>query len=124
MVTIKNKNNFQRTQAYLDKCLSVLNRDQLNKYGERGVALLSENTPVRTGKTAASWEYRIESNKDKARIVFINTNTNNGENIAILIQYGHGTSTGAYVQGRDYINPALISLIIEIENDLRKGLSK
>ena len=78
----------------------------LERYGRMGVAALAANTPVDTGLTAASWDFEIERSGDTTSIHWFNTNTNGAENIAILLQYGHGTGTGGFVQGRDYINPA------------------
>ena len=89
----------------------------LIKYADAGVKALSSATPMDTGKTAASWGYEIESSKDGHVIHWINDNVNNGVNIAIILQYGHGTGTGGYVQGRDYINPAIAPIFEQIAND-------
>lgn len=79
----------------------------LEKYGEAGVAALVSATPSESGKTASSWTYEIQNSANGASITFSNTNINKGVNIAIILQYGHGTGTGGWVQGRDYINPAI-----------------
>lgn len=86
----------------------------LNKYGQRGVEALSHATPVDTGKTAASWSYEIQESDNSIEIIWSNSNVNKGLNIAILLQYGHGTRNGGYVVGRDYINPALQPLFDEL----------
>lgn len=91
-------------------------KDTLASYGERGVKALAAATPKDTGKTADSWTYSIEEGKGTVSIVWSNTNVNKGLNIAVLLQYGHGTRNGGYVQGRDYINPALRPLFDEIAN--------
>lgn len=95
----------------------------LKKYGEQGVKALSEATPKDTGKTAASWSYKISNTSKGFKLDWTNSNTNQGVNIALIIQYGHGTSTGAYVQGRDYINPALKPIFDEIANAVWKEVT-
>ena len=92
----------------------------LDKYGREGVRALSLATPVDTGKTADSWDYEIHYYQGGASIVWTNSNVNKGENIAILLQYGHGTRNGGYVQGRDYINPALRPIFDEIADSAWK----
>ena len=89
----------------------------LEKYAKMGVEALQANTPVRTGLTAASWTYEIERSQGRTSIYWVNNNvTNQGQPIAILLQYGHGTGTGGYVIGRDYINPSMKSVFDEIED--------
>ena len=85
----------------------MLEATLLKKYGDLGVAALSANTPLRTGETASSWGYDIEVSSGQSKIIFTNSHINKGVNIAIILQYGHGTGTGGYVEGRDYINPAI-----------------
>lgn len=92
----------------------------LNKYGQKGVDLLRQATPKRTGKTAASWSYEISETKGRYEIVWLNSNINKGVNIALIIQYGHGTRQGAYVKGVDYINPVLQDVFEEMAEDLWK----
>ena len=107
MVSFSHRGNFNKLDKFLNK---MMRRDHLNvldKYGQIGVEALKANTPVDTGKTAQSWTYEIEMAADRTTIMWLNTNVNNGVNIAIILQYGHGTGTGGYVQGRDYINPAM-----------------
>jgi hypothetical protein len=79
----------------------------LHKYGDMGVSALATATPKESGHTANSWYYEIEASKSSATITFLNSHVNKGVNIAIILQYGHGTGTGGWVQGRDYINPAV-----------------
>lgn len=97
--------------------------DNLDEYGRRGVELLSLSTPVDTGKTAASWTYKVKVNEKSVSIRWINTNMNKGENIAVLIQFGHGTTNGGFVKGRDFINPALRQLFDEIVKDVWKEVT-
>lgn len=95
----------------------------LDEYGRKGVEALSAATPVDTGKTAASWNYEIHYSHDGCSLVWTNSNVNKGENIAILIQYGHGTRNGGYVQGRDYINPALRPIFDDIADSVWKEVT-
>jgi len=86
----------------------------LNKYGRKGVEALSESTPKDTGDTASRWSYEIEFTSEGANLYWKNSNINDGVSIALILQYGHGTGTGGYVQGRDYINPALHPIFDQI----------
>lgn len=92
----------------------------LDKIGRRGIDALSNATPVDSGTTAASWGYEIHRSKNRSEIVFTNSNVNNGVNIAIILQYGHGTGTGGYVAGRDYINPALVKTFNQLADEAWK----
>ena len=96
----------------------------LNKYGQEGVAALASATPIDTGKTAASWYYEIREENGEIIISFNNSNIQNGVPIAIIIQHGHGTGTGGWVQGRDYINPALQPIFDEIANRAWREVTK
>ena len=97
--------------------------NKLDKYGRLGVNALAKATPVDTGKTAASWRYEIESNENSVSIKWINSNENKGENIAVLIQFGHGTTNGGFVKGRDFINPALQQIFDKIVQDVWKEVT-
>lgn len=107
MITIKQRGDFKKTDNFLAK---ILKRDYvsiLKKYGQEGVNALSKATPYDTGLTATSWYYEIEDTNNGLRIYWKNSNVNKGVNVAVILQYGHGTGTGGYVEGVDYINPAL-----------------
>lgn len=106
-IGIKQKGDFSKTEKLLKKSLGRNYLDVLEKYALEGVAALSAATPVDTGLTSISWEYEIIQNPDGFSISWNNTNINGYVNIAIILQYGHGTRNGGYVKGRDYINPAL-----------------
>lgn len=97
-------------------------RDTLATAGERGVAALRGNTPVGTGKTANSWAYKVKQTKHGVKIVWYNTNVNDKVPIAIILQYGHGTRQGGYVQGKDYINPAMKPIFDEIDRMVERGI--
>lgn len=92
----------------------------LTKYGQRGVAALSAATPIDTGKTAASWSYDIVKEDGKIKLTFNNSNIQNGVNIAIILDVGHGTRHGGYVVGRDYINPAIGPVLQQLAEELWK----
>lgn len=124
MIKIRHKGSYKKTENFLKKIEKVDIFTLLHKYGEMGVKLLSGATPKDTGATANSWSYKIERKETNTTLVFLNTNVQNGMNIAILLQYGHGTGTGGYVRGRDYINPALRPLFDSIVDDLGKEVAK
>lgn len=107
IVSFKHRGNFNRTEKFLNAMIGRSYLNILDQYGQLGVQALADATPVRTGKTAASWTYEIERTPERTTISWLNTNENQGVNIAVILQYGHGTGTGGYVQGIDYINPAM-----------------
>lgn len=107
MITFRQKGGFAKLTRYLVKVEKASKLKQLEKYGREGVAALASATPVDSGLTANSWYYEIEQGAGVASITFYNSNINKGIPIAIILQYGHGTGTGGWVQGRDYINPAI-----------------
>lgn len=114
----------EATNRFLKKLKEFQIRRVLEKYGQKGVSALASATPVRTGTTSRSWTYRIESNGDSHTIYWTNTNENRGVNIALILQYGHGTGRGGYVSGRDYINPAIQPIFDAIVEEAWKELSK
>lgn len=124
MIKLEAKGDLSKTYKFLDR---ILKRDfyrRLEEYGERGVSLLSSATPVRSGKTASSWEYEIDRGLDSVAIYWNNTNINDGHNVAVLIQYGHGTGWGGYVEGIDYINPTLKPLFDKMADEIWKEVTK
>ena len=98
-------------------------RDVLAKAGDRGVAALRAHTPVGTGKTAQSWAYKVKQTERGIKIVWYNTNINNKVPIAIILQYGHGTRQGGYVQGKDYINPAMKPIFDDIDRAVGRAIN-
>lgn len=106
-IGIRSKGDFRKTEKLLKATLGRDYRAVLDKYGKLGVQALADATPKDTGVTAALWDYEVIQNRDGMSVVWNNYNINNGVNIAIILQYGHGTGGGGYVVGRDYINPAL-----------------
>lgn len=117
MIEFRNKGNFDKTFAFLKRNRKVQIRN-LDVYGEKGVEALRAATPVDTGLTADSWYYEITEADGKLAIQWLNRNVNKHVNIAIILQYGHGTGTGGWVQGVDYINPALRPVF----DDIAKGV--
>lgn len=107
MVTFRQKGDFKKLNGFLERVKEGFNIGILNRYGEEGVRALAEATPKDTGLTASSWQYRIVRGSGRVSISFENTNVQNGVPIAIILQYGHATRNGGYVQGIDYINPAV-----------------
>lgn len=117
MITFKHKGDFSKLTAYLQRAKKGVNIRSLTKYADEGVAALSSATPVDSGLTASSWYHEIKDENGIVRISFHNSNVQNGVPIAILLQYGHGTRNGGWVQGRDYINPAIQPVFDKIAND-------
>ena len=118
MITLTSKGDLSKTYKFLDKISKKIVYNRLEMYGQRGVNALAAATPKDTGLTAASWYYEVERTDNDLAIYWKNSNTNNGVNIAIILQYGHGTNGGGYVRGIDYINPALRPIFEEIANDV------
>lgn len=123
MLVIKHKGSFKNTYKLFDKLQSKRIYKSLNKYGAQGVAALAAFTPVDTGKTAASWSYEIEEKLNSVSLIFKNSNVVKGVPIAIILQYGHATANGGYVQGVDYINPALQPIFDKIAKDVWKEVT-
>lgn len=124
MITFKQKGNFSKANRFFEKALESVHLGELDKYGKKGVEALSAATPSDTGNTAASWTYEIRRSNGAVSLLWNNTNINKGVNIAIILQYGHGTGTGGYVQGRDYINPAIQPIFDEMAESLWKEITK
>lgn len=107
MIGFRQKGDFSKTTNYLKRLKIQKILEVLGKYGQEGVNALASATPVDSGLTANSWSYKLEVKNTHASIIFCNSNINKGVPIAIILQYGHGTGTGGWVEGRDYINPAI-----------------
>lgn len=124
MISFSSKGDFKNLTGFLERAKESVNLGTLDKYGKEGVRLLSMATPKDTGLTSESWKYKIENKNGSAAIQFYNTNIKNGLNIAIILQYGHGTKDGGWVQGIDYINPVIQPLFNEIANNAWKEVTK
>lgn len=124
MITFRQKGDFSKLTRFLERAKEVVKMGDLDKYGEAGVAALASATPKDTGMTASSWYYTIENKNGRATISFNNSNIQNGVPIAIILQYGHATGTGGWVEGRDYINPAIRPIFDKIADDAWKEVNK
>ena len=124
MIKFRHKGDFSKLTSFLEKAKEAVRLGDLDKYGREGVAALASATPVDSGATASSWYYEIEHKQGSASITFYNSNINKGVPIAIILQYGHGTGTGGWVQGRDYINPAIQPIFDRIANDAWREVTK
>lgn len=124
MITFKHKGDFSKFSKYLERAKESVRLGTLDKYGNAGVAALAAATPVDSGETATSWYYEIERTKGSVTIRFNNSNVNQGVPIAIILQYGHGTGTGGWVQGRDYINPAIRPVFDNLADEAWKEVTK
>lgn len=114
MIKVVSKGNFNKTEEMLKKSGHWAKNISLDSYGVKGVEALRNATPKDTGLTANSWSYRIEKSNDNITISFENSNINDGVPIAIILQYGHGTRNGGWVEGYDYINPAIRPIFDEL----------
>lgn len=124
MITFRQKGDFSKVTRYTERLRNAVRLGILDKYGREGVAALASATPIESGETANSWGYEITHGKGSARISFYNSHVNKGVPIAIILQYGHGTGTGGWVQGRDYINPAIQPVFDTIVNSLWREVTK
>jgi hypothetical protein len=124
MIKFVHRGSFKNTEAFLERNKKMDIYKTLQKYGEMGVAALSAHTPKDTGVTADSWSYEIVETSKGFKIYYRNSNLNEGIPIAIIIQYGHGTGTGGYVEGRDYINPALQPVFTNLADEAWEEVTK
>lgn len=123
MITFKVRGSTERTEAFLRKNKKI-KISNLEQYGVMGVNALAAATPVKTGNTASSWDYKIIEENGKIKIVWTNSNVVKGQQIAVLLQYGHVTGNGGYVVGRDYINPALQPIFDDIAKNAWKEVNE
>lgn len=124
MVSFRHKGDFRKTEKYFTRVKDAVKKTDLDKYGKAGVAALASATPVDSGLTASSWYYEIVETKGRITINFNNSNIQNGVPIAIILQMGHGTGTGGWVEGRDYINPAMQPIFDNLANDAWREVTK
>lgn len=124
MISFRSKGDFSKVGRFLEKAKNAVRLGELDRYGREGVNALASATPVDTGETANSWYYTIEHTKGSSTISFHNSNIQNGVPIAVILQYGHGTGTGGWVEGRDYINPAIRPIFDRIANDAWREVTK
>ena len=124
MFSFVQKGDFSKTSKFLERAKRLLRASTLDKYGQMGVDALRHATPKDSGTTANSWYYDIEDGKGSTTIVWKNSHVNKGAVIAVLIQYGHGTGTGGYVSGIDYINPAMRNVFQDIADSIWEEVNR
>ncbi len=124
IITFKHTGNFSKTTSFFNRVRKTDYKSILEKYGQAGVDALAAATPVSTGLTASSWSYEIIQEAGRCTIYWNNSNIQNGVPIAVILQYGHGTKNGGFVQGRDYINPAMQKVFESIASDAWKEVSR
>lgn len=124
MLSIESSGSFKNSQSFLQRLLGDQIAQALRKYGQEGVDALSNATPIDSGLTASSWRYEVKRSGKSYSIIWSNTHVEDGRPVAILLQYGHGTGTGGWVQGRDYINPVILPLFDKIADDVWRVVTK
>jgi hypothetical protein len=124
MITFRHKGDLSKTTRFLERAKHIVRLADLDRFGREGVAALASATPVDSGLTASSWYYEITYTKSGAKIAFYNSNINDGVPIAIILQYGHGTGTGGWVEGRDYINPAIQPIFDRIVDEAWREVTR
>lgn len=124
MISFRQKGDFSKLNTYFERLREVPRIGILDKYGRQGVAALESATPIDSGLAAHSWGYEIERTSAYTRIIFTNSDIENGFPVAIMIQYGHGTGTGGWVEGRDYINPAIQPIFDKIANEAWREVTR
>lgn len=124
MISFKHQGDFSKFTSFLEKAKQTVRIGDLDRYGREGVAALASATPVDSGTTANSWYYEIKHEAGSVTITFNNSHFNDNVPIAIILQYGHGTGTGGWVEGRDYINPAIQPIFDKIANDAWREVTK
>lgn len=123
MISVIQRGDFVKTDNFLEKARRIFLEVRLESYAAEGVQALANATPKKTGKTAASWRSKVSVSDKEIRIDWMNDNINKGVPIAVILQYGHGTGTGGYVQGRDYINPAIQPIFDKIADAVWKEVT-
>lgn len=116
--------DWSKVDGYFERMKELFSKGRFDEWGRMGVDALRYATPKRTGLTSESWSYDIKRSSGRVSIEWYNSNTNDGNNIAILIQYGHGTRQGAWVEGRDYINPAMVDVFENIVKEMWEEVTK
>lgn len=124
MIRFRQKGDFSKLSRFLERAKETVKIGDLDRYGREGVAALASATPKDSGLTADSWYYEIEHGTGSISISFHNSNIQDGVPIAVILQYGHGTRNGGWVEGRDYINPAIQPIFDEIANNAWKEVTK
>lgn len=122
-VKFESSGSFNKMEKFLQSMLKGDLYNSLDKYARQGVSALSSATPLETGETKNSWDYEVKKARGSYTITWTNNHTEDNVPIAIILQYGHGTGTGGYVQGRDYINPAMKPIFDTIADNVWKAVT-
>lgn len=124
MITIESQGDWKMTRNWFDRMTKLDLALIMNQFGKEGVSALAAATPSKSGLTSKSWNYEVTRKGNNWKITWTNSHINKGANIAVLIQYGHGTRNGGYVVGRDYINPAIRPVFDKIAAKAWKEVTK
>lgn len=124
MITVEHKGDFKKLDNWFEKLKGVAKLSKLDEFGRKGVEALSANTPKYTGLASTSWFYEIERSDGLVKLTWCNSDIENGYNVAVLVLYGHATKSGSWVEGVDYINPALEPIFNDIAELLLKEVSR
>ena len=125
VISFRQKGDFKKFEKYLkDVREAAKAKTVFDMYGRAGVQSLSSATPIDSGLAASSWYYETEISSTSAKITFYNSDIENGFPVAIMLQYGHGTGTGGWVEGRDYINPAIQPIFDKLADDAWKEVTR
>lgn len=120
MIRFEHKGDFSKLTKFLESIKHITKNSHLDKYGRMGCQALASTTPIDDGDTAASWYYEIKMTTNSTEVIFLNSHVNKGVPIAIILQYGHGTRNGGWVEGRDYINPAIQPIFDQMVEEMWK----
>lgn len=124
MISLRHKGNYEKLTGFLEKSKEFFHLGILDEYGRKGVSILRSATPKDTGLTSTSWSYEISHKKNTVSLIFKNSNIQNGVPIAIILQYGHATRNGGWVEGIDYINPVIQPMFEELANEAWKEVKR
>ena len=124
MFRLISKGDWSKTSKFLEKCKTLFNSASFDKYGRVGVIALESATPKETGATANAWSYKVEKSSNQVSIIWENSNEPKGFPVAVMLQFGHGTGTGGFVRGIDYINPAMRPVFEQIAEDLWREVTQ
>jgi hypothetical protein len=124
MISFRHQGELSKTRRFLERAKHVFRASDFDKFGRAGVAALASATPIDSGQTANSWYYEVSQKNGSIAISFYNSNVQNGVPIAIILQYGHGTRNGGWVQGRDYINPAIQPIFDQLVNEAWREVTR
>lgn len=123
MLSFFTRGSFAKTESYLNQLARLNLQNVLAKSGQRGVAALAHATPVDTGLAASSWDYKVTGSSSSFEIYWFNTDVESGFQVAVALRFGHGTGTGGYISGRNYVTPAITPVFDQIEADIRKAVT-